>query len=182
MKFIHERYYLHRTLVRESSFNREHSDEQRISFTLTPIEEEKQLALISETRMVYVLSKNREILYVGEGYTDIKSRMNRGFIPRRYFARTGTARNGYKGYKWIDLLIPQDAAPLTLDVFMFEEEFNDDALRCIIEGIEGELVYLIRSHTERWPEYQNEIHFSNQEGTAEVAKKIYEIVDQSHEQ
>lgn len=130
----------------------------------------------SETRMVYVVSTETEVVYVGEAYTDLKTRMSRGFVPRRHYARTGHARGGYKGYKWIDLIEPEDANSLTVDAFMFGADFNDADYRCVIEGVEGDLVHIIRANDGKWPAYQNEIHFSNQEGAYATAEAIYETI------
>ena len=47
-----------------------------------------------------------------------------------------------------------------------------------LENIEAELTYLIRSKTNNWPLYQNEIHFNNKfEKGKEIAEKIFELVE-----
>ncbi len=55
-------------------------------------------------------------------------------------------------------------------VFVFVESYDEN--RKAIEAIEGEIVYLIRHKTNKWPEYQNEIHFSNVPGAVGVAEDI----------
>lgn len=46
-----------------------------------------------------------------------------------------------------------------------------------MEGIEAELVHLIRIKQDRWPLAQNEIHFNNEYMEArDKAKDIYDIL------
>ncbi len=45
------------------------------------------------------------------------------------------------------------------------------------KAFEGELVYLIRRETGKWPHFQNEIHFSNiSERSVDIAIKIMELI------
>jgi hypothetical protein len=134
---------------------------------LTP---QKGLAFLKERRKLYLVYHSSEIFYVGEAHTSIKTRFQRGYNAYNYYKRNNDiARNGYKGYKWLDKANnPQRS--LTISVVTFTKEFDDN--REIIEAIEGELVYLIRNKTGNWPKFQNEIHFRNCAGAREIAEGI----------
>lgn len=100
--------------------------------------------------------------------------MRTGFVAYRHYQRTKKKRGGYQGYKWIDLLLGADRNNIFVDAFLFGPEF--DERRPFIEAVEGELVYLVRKETEGWPDYQNEIHFSNQPGAYATASEMYETL------
>ncbi|MEZ4939196.1 MAG: hypothetical protein R2799_16545 [Crocinitomicaceae bacterium] len=72
-------------------------------------------------------------------------------------------------------------APVEAQVFVITFQQKEDN-RAIIEAIEGELVFLIRSLIGDWPRYQNEIHFYSsrekavngaRECTLEIWGKVY---------
>jgi hypothetical protein len=130
-------------------------------------------ALIKERRKLYIIHFENVFLYVGEANTSIKTRFQRGCTSFNYFIRNEKARNGYKGYKWLDKVnnLKRD---LTVSVITFNEEY--DTRRDYIEAIEGELVYSIRKKSGAWPKFQNEIHFSNCDGAKEIAASILEKV------
>ncbi len=132
-------------------------------------------AFLKERRKLYLVYHETDILYVGEAHTSIKTRFQRGCNAYNYYKKNDDiARNGYKGYKWLDKsLNPQ--RNLTVSVVTFPEEYDSKEKRSFIEAIEGELVYLVRLNTGRWPECQNEIHFSNCEGAKQIAHDILEI-------
>ena len=127
------------------------------------------IALLKERCKLYVVSYSNQVLYIGEANTSIKTRFQRGCNAYNYYKRNNTARNGYKGYKWLDKE-NNFLRNLKVVVATFSMEYDDR--RDFIEAIEGELVYLIRNKTGYWPEFQNEIHFSNCEGAKEIAEKI----------
>jgi hypothetical protein len=130
-------------------------------------------ALLKERRKLYIIRSENEVLYVGEANTSIKTRFQRGCTSFNYFTRNEKARNGYKGYKWLDK-VNNLKRNLTVSVVVFNEEY--DAKRHFIEAIEGELVYLTRQKSGYWPKFQNEIHFSNCDGAKEIALDVLEKI------
>jgi len=90
---------------------------------------------------LYVLKSGNEIYYVGVTSQSMSSRLRIGY--------RANGEQGYHGYKWIGK-IPR----AELLVWCFTE--SD---RSPVEAIEGELVYLVRNRTGKWPRYQMEIHF-----------------------
>jgi len=181
ISFRHEFFRLLPTVTRASAKNAEDTEAQRINFLLEPLQGSEKTALKGgKRRMVYVVRKNEKIIYVGEAKRELVTRMQTGFVAYRHFKRTDKKRGGYQGYKWIDLLLEGDRDELFVDAFLFGPEYDEN--RSFIEGIEGELVFLVRKETRRWPDYQNEIHFSNQPGAFETAQKIYQkIIESSNE-
>ncbi len=133
---------------------------------------QKGIALLKERRKLYIVYNDREVLYVGEAHTSIKTRFQRGCNAYNYYKKNNDkARNGYKGYKWLDK-VDNPQRCLKVEVVIFSEDYDHDKKRSFIEAIEGELVYLIRNEFGYWPKFQNEIHFSNCEGTKEIAERI----------
>lgn len=92
---------------------------------------------------LYVLKDGSEIYYVGMTSQPISARLRIGYRAK--------GEHGYHGYKWIG-----EVSSAELLVWCFT---HDDP--AITEAIEGELVYLIRNNTGKWPTYQMEIHFHN---------------------
>jgi predicted GIY-YIG superfamily endonuclease len=90
---------------------------------------------------LYVLKNSKEIYYVGVTSLPMSSRLRSGYRAK--------GEQGYHGYKWIGKISGAE-----LLVWCFTE--ND---RSTAEAIEGELVYLVRNRTGKWPKYQMEIHF-----------------------
>ena len=90
---------------------------------------------------IYVVKDSNEICYVGVTTQSINARLKLGFAEN--------GNNGYHGYKWRRVLKEAD-----LLVWAFPDK---DA--GFVEAVEGELVYLIRRDTGKWPKYQMEIHF-----------------------
>ena len=95
----------------------------------------------SKLPKIYIIRHNTKIVYVGITTQSISNRLRYGLGAE--------GRNGYHGYKWKNLN--------EIDLFVFF--FNDSIEK--IETVEAEIVYLIRSKTGVWPEYQTEIHFHN---------------------
>ncbi|MCR9099841.1 MAG: hypothetical protein NXI25_07805 [bacterium] len=166
MDFTHERFLLKRAKTRTG----------QISFRIQSQEKGKDKALTSPTRLVYVVRITDEFLYVGEAIGALKKRLQNGFNAYRYYQREKKGRRGYKGYKWIELFETEPHRPFTVDAFIFSGEYSPDEKRADIEAIEGELVYLIRNQTGKWPIYQNEIHFNNKEGAEDAAKAILSAI------
>lgn len=131
---------------------------------------EGDAALLKERRKLYMVYFDKQVLYVGEAHTSIKTRFQRGCNAFNYYKRNNDiARNGYKGYKWLNREF-NSHRNLTVGVVTFSEKY--DFNREFIEAIEGELVYKIRNKTGYWPKFQNEIHFSNCDGANEIAEEI----------
>jgi hypothetical protein len=128
-------------------------------------------ALLKERRKLYIIHSENEYLYVGEANTSIKTRFQRGCNSFNHYITKGKARNGYKGYKWLNKAYNQKRN-LTVSVVIFSDDYDHEHKRGFIEAIEGELVYLIRNKFGYWPKFQNEIHFSNCVGAKEIAESI----------
>ena len=95
----------------------------------------------SGIQKLYVVRDSKDICYVGITSQPMSSRLRMGFIDDGHY--------GYHGYKWKDKLKQAE-----LLVWTFPDIAKDS-----IEAIEGELVYLVRNRTGKWPKYQMEIHF-----------------------
>ena len=109
------------------------------------------------TQKLYVLKDGGEVYYVGMTSQSMSSRLRIGY--------RADGEHGYHGYKWVGKITKAE-----LLVWCFT---HDDS--AITEAIEGELVYLIRSQTGKWPIYQMEIHFHNaSESERQVAESILE--------
>ena len=139
------------------------------TFIFIPVDSVKTKALEKEGRKIYIIKSKKEVLYIGEADTSIKTRFQRGFNSYNHFIKTGKARGGYKGYKWLN---KKDNPVRNLDVYVaIFKSFKND--REIIEAIEGELVFLIRKKTRNWTKFQNEIHFHNNDKAKEIALSIF---------
>ena len=90
---------------------------------------------------LYVLKSGAEMYYVGITSQPMSSRLWIGYQVN--------SRTGYHGYKWRSQITQAE-----LLVWCFTGNDRD-----AVESVEGELVYLIRNQTGRWPRYQMEIHF-----------------------
>ncbi len=119
---------------------------------------------------IYLIHYERAILYVGECTRSFKDRLAFGVNRYNQWKRTGKTKNGYRGYKWIN---PDSNPHRELSAFIATFQIAPKEGRDFVEAVEGELVFLIRQETSKWPEYQNEIHFHNQMGALEVARKIF---------
>ncbi|AFL81134.1 hypothetical protein Aeqsu_1651 [Aequorivita sublithincola DSM 14238] len=118
-----------------------------------------------KTPKIYVLQADGKTLYIGYTSQSISTRLRDGL------KKAGTFKD-YKGYKW------KDSKSVKLSVFVFNHKLigkrcdEDIPFIDLAEAVEAELVYLVRQKTGRWPEFQNEIHFNNEE--RERAKEITE--------
>jgi hypothetical protein len=90
---------------------------------------------------LYVLKNSKELYYVGVTSLSMSARLRIGYRAK--------GQHGYHGYKWIGKISKAE-----LLVWCFTKGHW-----CRAEAIEGELVYLVRNRTGKWPKYQMEIHF-----------------------
>lgn len=94
---------------------------------------------------LYIVSVADEPIYVGQTVQSIRARMRLGF--------TADGAGGYHGYAWRHHFNAVD-----LDIWLLDDAPEDTEL-IDLETIEAELVFLLRTHRDRWPEHQTEIHF-----------------------
>jgi hypothetical protein len=118
-------------------------------------------------RKIYIVCKDKEVLYVGMSKTSVSQRFHSAFRSFSKFKAEGIAQAGYKGYKWIEKIKKAEVY-----VAIFDESYNDDEMDEFVKAVEGEIAFLIRQKTGKWPLHQNEIHFSNQDGALGVAMDI----------
>lgn len=127
----------------------------KVSNFKTPITKDR-------TPKIYVLKHKEAIVYIGYASQSIGTRLGQGM--------RAAGLNGYHGYKW------KQVDELELFVFVFDQKLkgskhkDDKPFINLAEAVEAELVYLVREKTGKWPEFQNEIHFNNEE--LEKAKAI----------
>jgi hypothetical protein len=105
---------------------------------------------------LYVVKNRDEVCYVGITSQGIGKRLRYGF--------KATGKNGYYGYKWKDKIKQAE-----IFVWCFPGTKAEH-----VEAIEGELVYLIREETGKWPRYQMEIHFHPE--VTEPEKQIAQVI------
>ncbi|MGC1472992.1 MAG: hypothetical protein WA775_10410 [Psychroserpens sp.] len=150
---IIEKYTLHKKLLKDG----------QITFHLVSNDNQSCLAIDSKTRLIYIVKSEEDWLYVGEAKSSLKKRLQSGFNSYRYYKRTNKKRGGYGGYKWIELfdenIDKRRVESLKIIAILFDESYAEKREK--IEAVEGELVYLIRQETGKWPLFQNEIHFKN---------------------
>lgn len=111
------------------------------------------------TEKLYVVKRNGEFCYVGRTGTSVQARIQGGLNARYHYR--------WRRYSHVDLCICL---------------LGCKANRDHGEGVEAELVYLIRQGTKRrpgkWPVDQHEIHFRHLEGVTDpkcvkAARDIY---------
>lgn len=125
----------------------------------------------NRTPKIYILKQEEEIVYVGYASQSIGTRLGQGI--------RANGANGYHGYKW------KQALELILYVFVFDhlligkKNKEDEPYVLMAEAVEAELVYLIREKTGKWPCFQNEIHFNNENlnKAKGIAAEIYDSVN-----
>jgi hypothetical protein len=113
---------------------------------------------------IYIVRKGTDIFYVGYADQHIGSRLRYGLNPKH--------QKGYHGYGW------KGEEDVELFVWVFEPfktaikkgDPNYDEYKRLVECVEAEIVFRIKSETGKWPLYQQEIHFGND--SAEVVKEI----------
>lgn len=131
-------------------------------------EQQNSMALKKEGRKIYIIKNGSEFLYVGEANCCMKTRFTRGLTSVRHFIKHGAGRGGYKGYKWLHACLGKSETRFDVYVHIFKGDEPKD----FVQATEGELVWLIRKEGS-WPLYQNEIHFRNIPGAAQLAKQIF---------
>lgn len=151
-----------------SLFTRE--DSGRSFFGLENENSEKDFSdelIRSKNPKIYLIKSEDEFLYVGYASQSIITRLGQGF--------RANGERGYHGYKWKKL----EKVELIVFVFPILAETSAKDSRTYFEAIEAELVYQIRTHTCKWPIYQNEIHFNNYfpEEASRIAKELFEKVN-----
>jgi hypothetical protein len=164
-------------IIENYTLERRMINENQIAFNLIPNNLFESKAIGCPVRLIYLVKNQDDFLYVGEAKSCLKTRLSRGFYSYRHYKRTNKKRGGYGGYKWIDLFDKDNQEvsfvnKLDIVAILFDTSFNET--RHKIEAIEGELVYIIKKKTGKWPLYQNEIHFNNRYKDAEnIAEKIF---------
>ncbi|MDO6605697.1 hypothetical protein [Arenibacter palladensis] len=125
----------------------------------------------NKTPKIYILKQEEEVVYIGYASQSIGTRFGQGI-------RANGAK-GYHGYKW------KQEEELELFVFVFDhllignKNKEDEPYVLLTEAVEAELVYLIREKTGKWPQFQNEIHFNNNNlpRAKEIALKMFNTID-----
>lgn len=134
----------------------------------------KQPVTLDKTPKIYILKHSGNIVYVGYASQSIGTRLGQGM--------RAAGLNGYHGYKW------KQVEQLELLVFVFDKTLkgnkhkDDMPYIAFAEAVEAELVYKARQETCKWPAFQNEIHFNNEEleSAKEIATEIYNVVMSSN--
>jgi hypothetical protein len=108
----------------------------------------------SQLPKLYIVKSGSEVIYIGQTTQNMRTRLRYGL--------KASGETGYYGYVWKDL--PE----VEILIWCFPDKTKD-----YVEAIEGELVYLFRKHTGKWPKYQMEIHFHNA-GMDEI--KVAEVI------
>ncbi len=120
---------------------------------------------------IYILKHGNDYLYVGKTKQKIGTKLQQGFRSYKNDS-AGNRKAGYVGYKWIKEYITKDE-DLELFVFDLGKSRTDNQT----EAIEAEIVYEIRNTTNKWPLWQNEIHFYNDfddfKDAKDIAKEIF---------
>ncbi len=112
----------------------------------------------SKLHKLYVIKRGSNVVYFGQTTQNIRTRLWQGLNAK--------GSHGYWGYQWKDL--PE------VDILVWCFLGLDSKNRRYIETLEGELVFLFRKHTGKWPEHHTEIHFHNaQEDEIELAEAIF---------
>jgi hypothetical protein len=105
---------------------------------------------------IYIVRKGTAILYVGYADQHIGSRLRYGLNPKH--------QKGYRGYGW------KGEEDVELFIWVFEPfktaikkgDPDYDKYKRLVECIEAEIVFRIKSTTGKWPLHQQEIHFGNE--------------------
>lgn len=96
----------------------------------------------SQLPKLYIVKSESEVVYVGQTTQNMRTRLRQGLQAQ--------GKTGYHGYMWKDL------PKVELLVWSFPDKGEQFA-----ETLEGEIVFLFRKRTGRWPRHQMEIHFHN---------------------
>jgi len=115
---------------------------------------------------IYILKHGNDYLYVGKTKQKIGTKFQQGFRSYKYDL-ANNRQAGYGGYKWIKKFINTQVS-LQLFVYDFETIKEENH----IEAVEAEIAYAIRKSTNKWPLWQNEIHFYNDFENFKDAKNV----------
>ena len=108
----------------------------------------------SDLQKLYVVKSNSEIIYIGQTNRNVRDRLRYGLKAE--------GKGGYYGYMWSNL------PKVCILIWCFDGKTKE-----YVETVEGEVVFLVRMRTGKWPSYQMEIHFHNAKtDEVEVAKAI----------
>jgi len=120
----------------------------------------------SKLPKLYVVKEGSSVVYVGQTTQNMRTRLWQGLKAQ--------GSHGYSGYHWKDL--PE----VDILVRCFPD-LNPQKSK-YLETLEGELVFLVRKHTGKWPRYQTEIHFHNaEEDEVKLAEAIFRELIESKE-
>ena len=109
----------------------------------------------SELPKLYIIKSGSEMVYIGATTQNIRTRLWQGLNAQ--------GEHGYYGYMW------KDQSEVDILVWSFSGEDKR-----YVETLEGELVFLYRKHTGKWPMDQMEIHFHNvKKDEVELAEAIF---------
>jgi hypothetical protein len=124
---------------------------------------------------IYIIRDRKDFLYVGMAKQKIRARFSGGFRAYSQKKETGKSEyGGYSGYKWIE---KYQVSGREIELIVFP--FIDKVLRSdekFIEAIEAEIVFLIRTQTNKWPLSQHEIHFHNDAKARKIAGEIFNSI------
>ncbi|NOS90862.1 MAG: hypothetical protein HOP30_02970 [Cyclobacteriaceae bacterium] len=142
-------------------------------FKLVEPEKYKEIAKSDAIFKIYIFRKNSTILYVGLTRQRISTRLSGGFRSFKHWHESKVKKNGYSGHKFIQEFIDSDEIELLVFPLKHLNSMTNKEDYQAAEAIEAEIVYLIREKTNRWPVFQNEIHFYNLKDSKKYAKKIF---------
>lgn len=124
--------------------------------------------------IIYVIFDGNEILYVGETSTDIRKRLSSGLQKFNSYKKENRAVGGYKGHKFFELCSKNRKSKLLkIKVFPLKSTLKGKKDKLLRESVEGELCWIVRTKTGKWPACQNEIHFHNDNKALTLANKIF---------
>jgi hypothetical protein len=105
---------------------------------------------------IYILKHVDDYLYVGKTKQKIGTKFLQGFRSHNKDLN-GERQAGYGGYKWIT---PYKNTNEILQLYVFD--LGSSCTDNYTEAIEAEIVFGIRKTSNKWPLWQNEIHFFNE--------------------
>lgn len=117
----------------------------------------------NDGQKLYAVRARGKLVYVGITREMMSARLRLGLKPAK-------GQSKYR-YKWRCL-----KGRLHLFVWVMQPVKGRAAKKCDeqhAEAVEAEVAGLHRHLTGKWPKYQNEVHFRNKPGAAELAAKLY---------
>ncbi len=133
---------------------------------------------------LYIIKDADKFVYIGITSQTIVARFG-GSLYAYNNQKKKKQFNGYTGYKWIGdymnkgnlTLILLPIGKKRMNGVSDKEKLNR---KIFAEAVEAELVFLIRSKTNKWPLYQHEIHFHNDEAAKKEAVDIYNVLNKKN--